>query len=364
MNILDGEEESKSTNHSFAAAIGTARAAESHTSVIPQKLMSLQMDPVAHEDSYRRALEFLKANEPEKRLDIRLSPNSFRLLVEQAHTLYGDTRYPRVQYSAVDSRVIINTVPTALHSRSAAGLQALMWESVRTTLKRLNKGELCKRVIPIGDSEYSIVDDEGRTSIKTPDGGLTYVSDEGNSALTFIIEAGVSEAYEQLRRDIKLWLNQFESHTAMLMYLAEDPNFRNPTHGTSSTCSATECGIFETAMSRTWRVSPFGPYCFRGHAWFGTLALASVEIFKKDSSTSRIKTKKHRVVVNGQMTVEGDYVDVGLTVGDYFPANHVATEDIRAEPVLIETDSLREILASGALDTAKTRFYKSFDKRN
>ncbi|KAJ8098128.1 hypothetical protein POJ06DRAFT_292774 [Lipomyces tetrasporus] len=385
MNMLYGEEESRS-RHLVTAAIGTARANTSqaamgvegaaksqnkeykdqavcHTSVVLQTSMSLEM-PLRHNEqaSYQRALNFLMANEPEKRLDVCLSPKSFQFLDEQAHALYGDAKYPRVQYSALDSRVIITTIPTALHSRSASGLQGLISRSVRDTLIRLNKGELSDDVVLVGDSEYSIVDDQGRFSRKTPDGGLTYSDEEGKEALTIVIEAGFSESYQQLKRDVKLWLNQFECHTAMIIFSTENPSFRSPTNEGNNTCSVTERGLFESAMEHTQRVNSFGPYCFGGHTWFGTMATATIEVLKKNPTTGRIKSKKQEVVRTGQMMVQGDSVDVGLTIGDAFPPNHVAIEDIREEPVLLATHLVRKFLVSGARRTAETRFFNFFGK--
>ncbi|KAK9327615.1 hypothetical protein V1520DRAFT_314716 [Lipomyces starkeyi] len=384
MSMLYGEEEPRSRpRHLDTAAIGTARARRSQatmaaeitdqnkgykdqavcTRVVPQNSMSLEMALHDHQQaSYQRALNFLKVNEPERRLEVHLSPRSFQLLDEQAHALYGDAKYPRLQYSAIDSRVIIHTVPTALHSGSASGLQELISRSVEDTLIRLNKGELYDDILPVGDSEYSIVDDQGRTYRKTPDGGLKYINDEGKNALTLIIEAGVSESYQQLKKDVKLWLNQFEVHTAMIIFLTEDPSFRSPTNEGNNTCSASERGLFESAMEHTQRVNSFGPYCFRGHTWFGTMATATIEVLKTNPTTGRIKSKKQEVVRTGQMMVQGHTVDVGLTIGDAFPRNHVAIEDIREEPVLLATHRLRKILACGALDTAKTRFYGSFNR--
>ncbi|KAK9427398.1 hypothetical protein V1505DRAFT_380276 [Lipomyces doorenjongii] len=307
--------------------------------------------------SYRRALNFLMANEPEKRLDVCLSPKSFQFLDEQAHSLYGDAKYPRVQYSAIDSRVIITTIPTALHSRSASGLQDLISRSVRDTLIRLNKGELCDDVLLVGDSEYSIVDDQGRVSRKTPDGGLTYSDEEGKEALTIVIEAGFSESYQQLKKNVKLWLNQFECHTAMIIFSTENPSFRSPTNEDNKTCSVTERALFESAMEHTRRVNPFGPYCFRGHTWFGTMANATIEVLKKNPTTGKIKSKKQEVVRAGRMMVHGDSVDVGLTIGDAFPPNHLAIEDICEEPLLLATHLVRKFLVSGARKTAETRFF-------
>ncbi|KAK9312510.1 hypothetical protein V1524DRAFT_418112 [Lipomyces starkeyi] len=127
--------------------------------------------------SYHRALNFLKVNEPEKRVDVHLWSKFFQLLDEQAQALYGDAKYMTLSYE----------------DGSASGLQELISRFVHDTLIRLNKGELCDDILPVRDSQYSIVDDQGRTSRKTPDGGPQYLNDEGKNALTLIIEAGVSE---------------------------------------------------------------------------------------------------------------------------------------------------------------------------
>ncbi|ODQ70259.1 hypothetical protein LIPSTDRAFT_75285 [Lipomyces starkeyi NRRL Y-11557] len=64
------------------------------TRVVPQNSMSLEMALHDHQQaSYQRALNFLKVNEPERRLEVHLSPRSFQLLDEQAHALYGDAKY-------------------------------------------------------------------------------------------------------------------------------------------------------------------------------------------------------------------------------------------------------------------------------
>ncbi|KAK9259385.1 hypothetical protein V1519DRAFT_451762 [Lipomyces tetrasporus] len=63
--------------------------------------------------SYQRASNFLMDNEPEKRLDVRISPKR-----AGSCTLWR-REISRLQYSAIDSKVIMNTVPTALHGLSA-----------------------------------------------------------------------------------------------------------------------------------------------------------------------------------------------------------------------------------------------------
>ncbi|KAK9483984.1 hypothetical protein V1527DRAFT_471486 [Lipomyces starkeyi] len=59
-----------------------------------QNSVSSKMTWVDDEDaSYQRALNFLKDNESERRLDIRLSYQSFRAIEAQAQALYGDAKY-------------------------------------------------------------------------------------------------------------------------------------------------------------------------------------------------------------------------------------------------------------------------------
>ncbi|KAK9482609.1 hypothetical protein V1527DRAFT_499027 [Lipomyces starkeyi] len=116
--------------------------------------------------SYQRALKFLTANEPEMRLDIRLSVN--------------------------------------LH-------QAIIF-AVYNVLVQHQKQAVFECISAVGESTYSSVNKQGRRSTKTPDAGPIYYYDEGR-ALTIIEEVGVSEWYPQLNADIMLWMNEFHRRT-------------------------------------------------------------------------------------------------------------------------------------------------------
>ncbi|KAK9237824.1 hypothetical protein V1525DRAFT_376412 [Lipomyces kononenkoae] len=269
--------------HSQTGAVATPRL---------QKSISLEMATYDDERlSYQRAMDFLTANEPERRLDVHLSYQSFRCLEEKAGTLYGDAKYPRLEYSAIDSRVIIHTIPTALHSASAVGLGDCIRDSVRDILRRHGKAHLGIRILPVGDSTYRSVDEHGVGSTKTPDAGLKY--DNGQrKTLLFIVEAGVSEGYQQLKADIELWLKKFECRIGILLWLKETPRFRSPAGEVGNPGSATERDLFDNAMWHVRSSRPFGPYSFNGHAWFGTLDTALIEVFKIDVHTNEIRSEK------------------------------------------------------------------------
>ncbi|KAK9485805.1 hypothetical protein V1527DRAFT_465600 [Lipomyces starkeyi] len=47
---------------------------------------------------YQRALHFITENEPEVRLEVHLSHESFIALQEHTRELYGNAKYPRLDY--------------------------------------------------------------------------------------------------------------------------------------------------------------------------------------------------------------------------------------------------------------------------
>ncbi|KAK9432648.1 hypothetical protein V1505DRAFT_413522 [Lipomyces doorenjongii] len=320
-----------------------------------QKSISLGMATYDDERvSYQRAMDFLTANEPERRLDIHLSYQSFRYLEEKARALYGDAKYPRVEYSAIDSRVTIHTIPTALHSASAVGLEHCISNSVRDILRRHDKEHLGNRILPVGESTHSSVDEQGVGSTKTPDAGLMYDNGQ-HMTLLLIIEAGISEGYQQLKADIELWLKKFECQIGILVWLKERPRYRFPAGEVGNPGSATERALFKNAMWQVRRSRPFGPYSFNSHAWFGTLDTALIEVFKTDVHTNEISSEQYVVVEDGTVTVQGNSLDIGLIMGDVFPFDEELSADEKTESICLATESLLPMIESAAHRTAMKR---------
>ncbi|KAK9323104.1 hypothetical protein V1517DRAFT_321501 [Lipomyces orientalis] len=292
-------------------------------------------------------------NEPERRLDIRLSYQTFRALEAQAHALYGDAKYPRVEYSGTDSRVTIYTVPTELHGTSASALQMAIRDSVRDGLLRHNKQELLRRIIPIGESTISSVDDLGQGSTKTPDGGFVYNdSSTGRRELTLIIETGVSEQYQQLRADINVWLSDIHCRTAILLWFKESPSFRNPTN--ANAYSVDDRPAFDDAAQQAQRDHPLGPCRYRDHDWCGTIAEAFIEIFRSDSNNE--VPARYPIAENGLIVVEGQSLDIGLILGDLFPLDDEAVGNARIERIRLDMGFVQSALESAISGTAETRF--------
>ncbi|KAK9247790.1 hypothetical protein V1506DRAFT_530680 [Lipomyces tetrasporus] len=239
------------------------------------------------DDSYQRALNFLKDNEPERRLDIRLSHQAFRALEAQACGLYDGEKFPRIDYSASDSRATIYTAPSVLHGSAAAAVQTAISCSVLDGLLRHNKQELINCIMPLGASTYESVDEQGRGSTKTSDGGLKYHKN-GRKELVVMIQVGVSDGYSHLKSDIMVWLHEFHCRSAILLWLNERPRFSFPSQESDSAYAPTQSAMFANAMAQNRRNTPFGPYLFNGHNWFGTLNTAFIEVYQRDLATDSI----------------------------------------------------------------------------
>ncbi|KAK9311366.1 hypothetical protein V1524DRAFT_342011, partial [Lipomyces starkeyi] len=95
-------------------------------------------------------------------------------------------------------------------------------------------------------------------SSKTADGGLKCCK-FGRTELIIVIEIGVSEAYQQLRADIELWLNSFQSPIGILLWLNERPRFSFPAAESRGAYSNSQRAMFKNAKERTARDVPYGP---------------------------------------------------------------------------------------------------------
>ncbi|KAK9234214.1 hypothetical protein V1525DRAFT_391662 [Lipomyces kononenkoae] len=237
---------------------------------------------------------------------MRVSFKCFRALENTMHKLYGEEAgYPHVENSPQDSTVTIITAQSGLHAMAAVGLQRSTEDGLRTEVTNYGRGDLFSRFIPIQDMLLNERDDQSNLSVKKPDGGLLYEKD-GLLTIVAVIEIGVSESFARLKTDLRRWMDEFHCHTGILFSLKEKPKFRYPGQAAMTRYSANDAVPFNNAMT--------------------------------------------------EMLLQGHSSNVGLTVADLFPHDE---EDIQGiENLLIRFDAARvqNLLASGALRTAVTRF--------
>ncbi|KAK9317686.1 hypothetical protein V1524DRAFT_422278 [Lipomyces starkeyi] len=301
---------------------------------------------------YQTALNFLVKNEPEQYLEVKLSFESYEALEELARNMYGEKKFPYVDYCETSSTVTIYTTPTYLHGHIAAVLQNELCNAVREVLQRHGRHQLAVHVRPSGESTERARWGQHRAS-KTPDGGIVYEIEE-DSTLTVVIETGVSETYEKLKDSVTVWLEGTECRTCIIICLTETPKYGSPRPGAIQ-LSDSDFRMSVGSFSRASRQSTFGPYVHKGHTWFHVLESAFAEVYKRDLS-GKIGSQKYQLVRDGSYVIGEDNVDLGLIVGDFIPTDESAVADIRSTPVQLSSEVISEVLRAGIARTAFQRF--------
>ncbi|KAK9317036.1 hypothetical protein V1522DRAFT_399213 [Lipomyces starkeyi] len=327
------------TSNSMIADIGVSVAASAPTD--------------REQQLYQTALDFLVKNEPEQYLEVKLSFESYEALEEQARNMYGEKKYPYVDYCETTSTVTIYTIPTYLHGHISAVLQNELCYAVREVLQCHGRQQLAANVMPSGESTERTKWGQHRVS-KTPDGGIVYEIEE-DSTLTVVIETGVSETYEKLKEDVTVWLEGTECRTCILVCLTETPKYRSPKPGAIQ-FSDSDFRMSVGTFSRASRHGPFGPYVHKGHTWFHVLESAFAEVYKRDDFSGKISSQKYQLVRDGNYVIGEDEVDLDLIVGDFIPTDESAVADIRLIPVQLSGRVISKVLRAGIARSAFQRF--------
>ncbi|KAK9311101.1 hypothetical protein V1524DRAFT_473477 [Lipomyces starkeyi] len=145
------------------------------------------------EGQYQRALNFLVTNEPEQCLEVQLPLHKYEELERYADSLYGEIKYPYVDYDTNTSTAIIYTAPAPLHGMVSAQLQHLIQRGAEMALIQHNKPEIARRLHAYGESsDRPLFGGYNSRISKVPDGGLVYFL-TSEEVLTVAIETGLSE---------------------------------------------------------------------------------------------------------------------------------------------------------------------------
>ncbi|KAK9322190.1 hypothetical protein V1517DRAFT_324303 [Lipomyces orientalis] len=163
--------------------------------------------------------------------------------------------------------------------------------------------------------------------------------------LLILDEVGVSET--QLFADIMRWMQEFHCRTGILFSLNETPKFSYPGRQVMNEYSvANDLDPFRVTMVEARHRQPRGPYGHRGLNWFGTLGSAFIEIYRRDPISGVVnQPPRIPVVANGYRVLQGDSVDVGLTMEDLFPpGGQEDIEEIRQLSISLDANLLQQFL--------------------
>ncbi|KAK9345901.1 hypothetical protein V1522DRAFT_421509 [Lipomyces starkeyi] len=235
---------------------------------------------------YQRALDFLVANEQEQSLQIKLPFDKFEALESYTSNLYGDKKYPYVDNCPTISTANIYTAPTPLNGQISSQLQHLIQRSAENVLIRQNRPELARKLQASGKSSDRAI--FGGYSRKYPKPWM---------------ETGLSENYEKLQKDVTLWLDGMHCNTAIPVCLQEYP----PKNEHRFTLESFD--VFQEVMAKSSVETPFGPYIYDDHTWFGQLAQSFAEVSKR-SEDGTIQSQTYRLIREGKFVIQ-----VGLILG-------------------------------------------------
>ncbi|KAK9323842.1 hypothetical protein V1517DRAFT_337379 [Lipomyces orientalis] len=241
--------------------------------------------------NYNRALNFLKSNPPEGRLDIQLPRAKYLRLEKAFFKLYPESlelRYPSLSYDSFTETVTVVTCPCIIHESAALDLLGPILTDA---------------------TEY----------LSTHE-GVMYKYLDGNK-VTVVLEAGFSEDYNSLCRSKDMWINGHGVNVYMLLCLTEKPRFKNPTteYGDIGDVKAA-IDLMSSSMNETLGLNlsnnRHALFLYRSHKWAGELKDVFIEIWRAGTSIS----SKYYLVQDGR-TCDDLPTTLGIKINDFFPAN-------------------------------------------
>ncbi|KAK9257641.1 hypothetical protein V1519DRAFT_477627, partial [Lipomyces tetrasporus] len=221
--------------------------------------------------NYNRALNLLKSNPPEGRLDIQLSHAKYLQLENAFFKLYPESlelRYPSLSYDSFTETVTVVTCPGNIHESAALDL---IGPIVAHAEEYLSTYSLASRIGSYGSTTTDDFEGESEGSTKQPDGGVRYSHLDGNK-VTVVLEAGFSEDYNSLCRSKNMWIDGHGVNVYILLCLTEKPRFKNPTteYGDIGDVKAA-IDLMESSMNETLGLNLSNNrhtlFLYRGHKW-------------------------------------------------------------------------------------------------
>ncbi|KAJ8098026.1 hypothetical protein POJ06DRAFT_297130 [Lipomyces tetrasporus] len=289
--------------------------------------------------NYNSALNLLKINPPEGRLDVQL-PRAKYLQLENAFLkLYPEhleLRYPSLSYDSFTETVTVVTCPGNIHESAALGLLNPIVADVRQYLSTYS---LASRILDYGSTTTNNFQGKFEGSRKQPDGG-----------------AGFSEDYKSLCRSKDMWIDGHGVNVYILLCLTETPRFKNPTteyRDIGDVKAAID--LMESSMSETLGLNlsnnRHALFLYRGHKWAGELKDVFIEIWRAGTSIS----SKYYLVQDGRICDDLP-TTLGIKISDLFPDNAWRAAPIPDKAIPFNATLYVQILMGSMCSTAGDRF--------
>ncbi|KAJ8103339.1 hypothetical protein POJ06DRAFT_299584 [Lipomyces tetrasporus] len=311
--------------------------------------------------NYNRALNLLKSNPPEGRLDIQLPHAKYLQLEKAFFKLYPESlelRYPSLSYDSFTETVTVVTCPANIHESAALDICPKIVEYARAYLSTYGRESAIQYY---GSTTTDDFEGEFEGSTKQPDGGVRYSYLDGNK-VTVVLEAGFSEDYNSLCRSKNLWIDGHGVNVYILLCLTEKPRFKNPTTEYSDIGDVKAAiDLMESSMNETLGLNLSNNrhtlFLYRGHKWAGELKDVFIEIWRAGTSIA----SRYYLVQDGR-TCDDLPTTLGIKIIDLFPDNAWRAAHIPDKVIPFNATVYVQTLMGAMRSTAEDRFKKFIKK--
>ncbi|KAK9238028.1 hypothetical protein V1525DRAFT_402227 [Lipomyces kononenkoae] len=266
---------------------------------------------------FDKALNLLKSNSPEQRLDIQMPYSQFLELDEswskiKSELSLDEKSYPRLSYNSVTETVTVVTIPKNLHEVAASEVRHQIMKSIEEYLSHQSP-ESIGRIVDTGSSDVRGSGGDYEHSVKQADGLFQYIGG-GADLVTVAFEIGFSQNYDSLLANKDMWIQGCHAKACVLICLNEDPRFRNPTRpfeNVGDLAGEKEAMNLHADATVPLDGSYFPQIRFRDHVWAGGLTEAFIEVWRADGD-ERFPLIEHRRPHHNPTTT------LGLHVSEFF----------------------------------------------
>ncbi|KAK9433082.1 hypothetical protein V1505DRAFT_397801 [Lipomyces doorenjongii] len=321
----------------------------STTSVTVSMDKSPQKDERGGHSDYDAALNLLRSNPPEQRLDFHLPYSQYLKLEEcwskirMARNISEDQKYP---YLAYDSATVIATVLTPMILDSAK----------KYLYSHGADASLVRSIGAAGSTTFNGVYRSYSRSKKQADGTVLYTPFGGLSKVMIAIEVGYSQDYTALCRNKDQWVEGQLVKVCVLVYLDESPRFRNPRTLNESvgdvSAEMEEMGrSMAESVIRDYSRGYYGSIEYRGHKWVGDLNEAFIEVWR----ANKRQPIRYQLLQNA-WSCNRLPKTIGLKVSDFVPDEDFKAANIPDSSLSFDAILYVDILGRSMQATAQQRY--------
>ena len=202
-------------------------------------------------------------------------------------------RFPSYSYNSATGKLTTQCAPSPVHEN----LVSTVFTAFTTAVGGLPLLIRSSISVVTGD-EFTAFKGAYSFSKRIPDLAIKSTNDKGDTDIKFALEVGLSETYEELLEDARLWLEGTSTVSMVLIIkLEENPRYKCPTSCLTDDefaqlmfppRSDIKGGLFDFD-------APYGPVSYKGYRWCGGIT-GYMEFWARDGVTGMANQITNRMV--------------------------------------------------------------------